>query len=180
MKRSLEKEMMDLADKPHDLYLDDLRNLRRFNRYLGGCRSVLKGLASVAKAQPMSRLSILDIGSSSADIPKAMAKWARRRSIRAEIVALEPDAMAAEVARSQARDYREIAVIRGDGANVPFRARVRCGHGLAVTTPFFRSGNHRPAEELVSTGALGDHCQRPGAPSARLSRHSLHHHTVHP
>jgi SAM-dependent methyltransferase len=123
MKRSLAKEMMDLPDKSRDLYLDDLRNLRGFNRYLGGYRSVLKGLDGLAQARPTPHLSILDIGSASADIPKAMAQWARRRSIRAEIVALELDALAAQEARTQTRDYTEISVIRGDGAHAPFRPR---------------------------------------------------------
>ncbi|HSK30234.1 MAG TPA: hypothetical protein VLA17_09745, partial [Candidatus Limnocylindria bacterium] len=77
MKRSLEKELMDLPDKPRDLYLDDLRNLRGFNRYLGGCRSVIQGLESLAQTRPVARLSILVIGSASADIPRAMAEWAR-------------------------------------------------------------------------------------------------------
>jgi 2-polyprenyl-3-methyl-5-hydroxy-6-metoxy-1,4-benzoquinol methylase len=123
MKRSLEKELMDLPDKPRDLYLDDLRNLRGFNRYLGGCRSVIQGLENLAQSRPVARLSILDIGSASADIPLAMAEWARRRNIRIEIVALELEAMAAEEARRQTRHCADIAVVRGDGAFAPFSPR---------------------------------------------------------
>jgi SAM-dependent methyltransferase len=123
MRRSSAKEMMDLPDKPRDLYLDDLRNLRIFNRYLGGCRSVIQGLESLVQERPVARLSILDVGSASADIPRAMAAWARRRSIQVEIVALELEAMAAEEARLQTRNCAEIAVVRGDCAFAPFPPR---------------------------------------------------------
>ena len=44
MKRSAEKEMMDLPGNPKDLLVEDLRNLRNINRYLGGYRGVMKGL----------------------------------------------------------------------------------------------------------------------------------------
>lgn len=62
MKRSLEAEMMDPPDKPRDLYLEDLSNLRRFNRHLGGRRSLplrivaleLDGIAA-AEARERSR-----------------------------------------------------------------------------------------------------------------------------
>jgi SAM-dependent methyltransferase len=120
MKRSREKEMMDLPEKPRDLFVDDLRNLRRFNRYLGGSRSVIKGLESLIRAKNVTRLSILDVGTGSADIPKAIVRWARGKAIDVKIVAVELDAIAAREALIQTQDYSEITVIRGDGAETPF------------------------------------------------------------
>jgi SAM-dependent methyltransferase len=120
MKRSAEKELMDLPGKPRDLFVDDLRNLRRFNRYLNGRRSVMKGLAKVVETYKLTRLSILDVGTGSGDIPRAIVEWGRKKGVLVEVVALELDAIAAQEAQAQTREYSEIAVIRGDGANAPF------------------------------------------------------------
>lgn len=122
MKRSTNKELMDLPGKSPELFIDDLRHLREFNRYLGGSRSVLKGLQSLVRARSMNRLSILDVGTGSADIPRAIVRWARRKAVDVEIIAIELDAIAAREARIQTQEYSEITVVRGDGADAPFRA----------------------------------------------------------
>jgi SAM-dependent methyltransferase len=122
MRRSTDKELMDLPGKSPDLFIDDLRHLREFNRYLGGCRSVLQGLKSLVRAQNMHRMSILDIGTGSADIPRAIVRWARREAVDVAIVAVELDPIAAREARLQTRDYPEISVIRANGADAPFHA----------------------------------------------------------
>lgn len=75
MKRSTDKELMDLPGKSVDLFIDDLRHLRQFNRYLGGSRSVIKGLESLVGAKNVARLSILDVGTGSADIPYTLQEW---------------------------------------------------------------------------------------------------------
>ena len=49
MKRSTEKEMMDLPGNPRELLVEDLRNLRIINRYLGGYRGVIKGLKRLVR-----------------------------------------------------------------------------------------------------------------------------------
>ena len=50
VKRSHEKEMMDLSGNNPELLAEDLRNLRLLNRYLRGSRSVI--LALLAHARP--------------------------------------------------------------------------------------------------------------------------------
>jgi tetratricopeptide (TPR) repeat protein len=122
MKRSTDKELMDLPGKSVNLFIDDLRHLRQFNRYLGGSRSVIKGLERLIDARNLARLSILDVGTGSADIPRAIVRWARGKAVDVEIVAMELDAIAAHEALIQTQDYSEITVIRGDGANAPFHA----------------------------------------------------------
>jgi SAM-dependent methyltransferase len=141
MKRSTEKEMMDLPGNPRDLLVEDLRNLRTINRYLGGYRGVMKGLKRLVRKDAMSRFSLLDVGTGSADIPKVIVRWARNQRIEARIVALEPEPVTARVAamltqqetnppfipllhRRKERDFRRcgISVVRGDGMAPPFRA----------------------------------------------------------
>jgi hypothetical protein len=141
MKRSAEKEMMDLPGNPKDLLVEDLRNLRRINRYLGGYRGVMKGLKRLIAEHKMSRFSLLDVGTGSADIPRVIVQWARDRGIEAQVVGLEPEAVTAQVAailtqeqtnppfipllqRGKEGDFRRcgISVVRGDGNAPPFRA----------------------------------------------------------
>jgi SAM-dependent methyltransferase len=122
MKRSTEKEMMDLPGNTKELLVEDLRNLRIINRYLGGYRGVMKGLKQLVRNDRMSRFSLLDVGTGSADIPRVIVRWARNRRIEARIVALEPDPVTAAEAAHQTRQWPEITVIRGDGMAPPLQA----------------------------------------------------------
>jgi SAM-dependent methyltransferase len=141
MKRSTEKEMMDLPGNPKELLVEDLHNLRIINRYLGGYRGVMKGLERLVRKDGIGRFSLLDVGTGSADIPQIIVQWARNRGIEARVVALEPDPVTAHVAatltqeqinppfipllqRGKEGDFRRcgISVVRGDGMAPPFRA----------------------------------------------------------
>jgi SAM-dependent methyltransferase len=121
MKRSTEKEMMDLPGNPKDLLVEDLRNLRVINRYLGGYRGVMRGLKRLVRKDRMTRFSLLDVGTGSADIPKVIIRWARTQTILARIVALEPEPVTAAEAAHQTQRWPEITVIRGDGMAPPFQ-----------------------------------------------------------
>ena len=83
MKRSTEKEMMDLPGNPKELLVEDLRNLRIINRYLGGYRGVIKGLKRLVGEGRIRRFSLLDVGTGSADIPTVIVQWAQHRGIEA-------------------------------------------------------------------------------------------------
>lgn len=172
MKRSREKEQMDLADKPREVYLDDLRNLRGFNRYLGGCRTVLKGLRTFTRAQRVSRLSLLDVGSASGDIARAAVEWARRRGIQMEIVALELDPLAAQEARYQSHAYPEISVVRGDAARPPFRAGA---FDMVVASQFL---HHFSEQEIVGLLQTWARTARRAILVSDLVRHPIAYHGI--
>lgn len=141
MRRSQQKEIMDFPDNPKDILDEDLRNLRHLNRYLGGHRSVLRGLDRLVGKGKLRRFSLLDVGTGSGDIPARINHWAEQRGIKASIVALEPEPVTAQIAatitqqqtnppfipllqRGKEGDFRhrEITVVRGDGIAPPFRA----------------------------------------------------------
>lgn len=121
MKRSLDKEMMDLPSAPR-LLEGELYNLKILNRALGGRRGILYCLEALVKKNRLSGFSLLDVGTGGADIPVAIVRWARRRSIAARIVALEPGPVAAAVARRETRDFPEVSILRGDGFKPPFHS----------------------------------------------------------
>ena len=120
MKRSVEKELMDLPGNAPAVLEEDLRNLRLLNRYLGGYRCIRTGLEEILGNPQESEISFLDVGTGSADIPAAIVRWGRARGIDVRIVALEPDPTTASIAASRTRHLREISVVRGDASQPPF------------------------------------------------------------
>jgi SAM-dependent methyltransferase len=167
MKRSHEKEMMDLPGNPRDLLRDDLRNLIRLNRYLGGYRGVKRSFERLVCKKKMTGFSLLDVGTGSGDIPAAIALWARKRGISARIVALEPEAVTAEAAALQTKDFPEIRVIRGDGAALPFNGRsfdfVLCSQVL----------HHFSEEKIVALLRMWSRSARRAVIVSDLIRHPL-------
>jgi SAM-dependent methyltransferase len=123
MKRSHEKEMMDSPNPPRELLLGGLKNLRLLNRYFGGYRCVESALAEFVLKRRLRRLSLLDVGTGSADIPERIVCWCQRRAIDVRIVALDLDPVTTKLAAQREKHRREIAVIRGDAAHPPFAPR---------------------------------------------------------
>jgi SAM-dependent methyltransferase len=130
MKRSTEKEMMDLPGNPRELLVEDLRNLRIINRYLGGYRGVMKGLKRLVRKDGMSRFSLLDVGTGSADIPRVIVQWARNQGIEARVVALEPEPVTARVAAILTQQQTNPPFIpllqRLPSAVIPAQAGIQC------------------------------------------------------
>ncbi len=123
MRRSHEKEMMDLPEISADLLEEDLRNLRTINRYLGGYRGLLWCMERLINPMESNRFSLLDVGTGSGDMPLAIVRWARRRGICSTVVGLEPHPTTAAVARGQTRGFPEVSIVRGNGFAPPFPPR---------------------------------------------------------
>ena len=120
MKRSYDKEMMDITGNSPELLADDLRNLRLLNRYLSGSRSVLLALQRALGREPLKQISVLDVGTGSADIPAAIFAWAKRRNVTAKIVGVEADSITARIAADQTKQLADIEIIQGDAGAPPF------------------------------------------------------------
>ena len=123
MKRSLEKEMMDLTGLPARLLEGDLKNLRTINRALGAARGVLGCLDGYVEENRLTGFSLLDVGAGSGDLSARIAAWARRKGVPARIVALERDPVAAQMAHRRTAVWPEISVLRADGFSPPFAPR---------------------------------------------------------
>jgi SAM-dependent methyltransferase len=113
--------MMDAPGLDPALLRRTLIDLAWINRTLGGSRVVLKELAPLLGRLP-SPVRILDVGTGYADIPRAIARWARRRGIGVEIEALDRSPEIVGLARQACRDYPEIRVRPGDGLALPHGA----------------------------------------------------------
>lgn len=113
--------MMDHAGNPADLLEGDLANLRLLNRLLGGHRAALTGLRRVVGPREAPGLSLLDVGTGSADIPAAIVRWARRQGLSVRVVAVEANPVTAAAARRLTRNLPEISVLQADARNLPFK-----------------------------------------------------------
>jgi SAM-dependent methyltransferase len=125
--RSSEAELMDGTDYAPAELIENLADLRRVNRYLGGVGALTRRLFPMIllmiRATGRKRVSLLDVGSGSADIPMRIVGWARDRGIEVRVVALDLNEIAAGEARKQVADYPEIEVVRADAMNLPFEDR---------------------------------------------------------
>lgn len=87
--RAAGSELMDEPTADRAELARSLADIRAVNRWLGGTRVVLRHLAELVQRYPRPCWRVLDIASGSGDIPLAVARWARKRGIRMEIVATD-------------------------------------------------------------------------------------------
>src|SRR5438094_6424864 len=111
MRRSLEKEMMDLPDQPKQLLEEDLRNLTIINRYLGGYRGVMRAVARLVEEQKLARFSLLDVVAGSGDIPARIATRIRKKRSAARLVAIHTAPVTVAVMAEKSRDTPEISLL---------------------------------------------------------------------
>jgi ubiquinone/menaquinone biosynthesis C-methylase UbiE len=88
--RTDEPEWMDAPGHDPAMLADNLGDLRRVNRWVGGVWLTLRGLdrltAALYRGAP---LTIVDLATGGADIPRAVARWAQRRGFRASVLATD-------------------------------------------------------------------------------------------
>ncbi|HKX33123.1 MAG TPA: methyltransferase domain-containing protein [Blastocatellia bacterium] len=118
--RSNEAELIDGSDYSSDEFIDNLSDLRRVNRYLGGQNALTRHLFPMIEALGQERVRLLDVGTGSADIPTKIVQWSRARGIKVQFVALDYNELAAREASRMTVRYPEIQVVRADALNLPF------------------------------------------------------------
>jgi ubiquinone/menaquinone biosynthesis C-methylase UbiE len=118
--RSNEAELMDGSDYTPDELIENLDDLRRVNRLLGGTGALTKHLFPMIEESNGRPVRLLDVGTGSADIPAKIVRWARARGISVEFIVLDLNEIAAREARALTANYPEIKVVRADAMNLPF------------------------------------------------------------
>src|SRR5262245_41124958 len=113
---------VEMLDRPAPLA--DLRqclsDVARLNALFGGRRLTVAGVRRLASALPVARrLTVLDVGTGGADIPRALVRWARRVGRPIRVFALDRDAATLDIAREESATYPEIAFLQGDALDLP-------------------------------------------------------------
>lgn len=112
-------ELMDLPDADPDELRRTLQDLAWINRWSGGTRLVRRHLASLLDGRP-GPIRILDVATGSADIPRAIAGWARRRGLPVRIEAIDHHDRILSLARPASAAYPEIRLRRADALSLPY------------------------------------------------------------
>lgn len=90
----------------------DLENLRKLNQYFGS-HSLMRHFLWLW-LKPGRSYRILDLATGSADIPRMVVDWARRRAIAVRIDAVDLNESTLKIARRRTAGYPEITFIRAD------------------------------------------------------------------
>jgi SAM-dependent methyltransferase len=114
-------ELLDGPLDDHAALAGNLRDLRRVNRLLGGIRLSARALDALAPDAPT--VTMLDVGTGGADIPRALiARW-QRDGRRLRVVGLDsrPEIVAAAAAMTPASPgTHDLELQVGDGRSLPY------------------------------------------------------------
>jgi 2-polyprenyl-3-methyl-5-hydroxy-6-metoxy-1,4-benzoquinol methylase len=158
-----EPEQMDAADVDPTRLRSALRFIRRVNALLGYTRATINHLDAMTRNRPAGRtLTVLDVATGSADVPHAVAGWAKRRGIHVVCVGLDLHEQTLTFAHQLAK--QEHPLVRGDAMQLPFED----GTFDVVMTSMFT--HHLPEEAVVDVLREMDRVARVGIIVADLTR----------
>jgi len=113
------RELMEGAGVDPEALRRTLADLGWINRRLGGVRVVLRHLRRLLPGLPRP-CRILDVGTGYADIPRAVARWARRQRLPLAIEAVDRHPQIVRLAQAASRDYPEISVRTAEATALPY------------------------------------------------------------
>ncbi len=122
-KRIYEEELLDAGKGTDEDVARSLTDLRRINHFLGGKRVVMRALSSCLEKMNTSRVSLLDVGTGSADIPMAAATLCRERGFDPFVAAVDLSERNLRVARERLGVSSDIHFVRADSLKLPFPER---------------------------------------------------------
>jgi ubiquinone/menaquinone biosynthesis C-methylase UbiE len=110
-------EVLDDPRADPALVRAELTDLVRLNRWFGGTRAVVGALLPFLPA-PGGACTLLDVGTGSGDIPRAVSRAAVRRGVRMTVMGLDRSPLAARVAFGAG-----LPTVVSDGASLPLASR---------------------------------------------------------
>ncbi len=102
------EEALDAPGVDDRLVAGSLRDLSRMGNLLGWTRMAVRDVARVVAQQRLHTFSVLDIGTGAANIPIALAQWARQQQREAQFTASDISEQMLAVARANCASFPEI------------------------------------------------------------------------
>ncbi len=113
-----EPEEIDALTLPYADIAEAMRDVALTNRLFGGTQTVLSHTARLLRDVPQgTAVRILDIGTGSADIPRALQVWGERRGLDLTIVGVDNHAQMLQMAANFAPG---IHLVKADALHLPF------------------------------------------------------------
>src|SRR5690349_13891770 len=85
-------EQIDRPDLDKDSLRQELEALEDANRRLGGHQLIVHYVHRLVRRRSLKSLSILDLGTGVADIPRALVAWSRSRDLPVTVTAVDASA----------------------------------------------------------------------------------------
>jgi SAM-dependent methyltransferase len=151
-------ELLDLGEGTAQEVRENLRDMGRVNRWLGGHAALRRFLLPRLRraARRGTPLRILDLASGAAYTSLMLAQWARRQGIALRIVALDASPRHLGVASERVRDYPEISLLSADARGLPFPPD---SFDFVISAQFLH--HLGPAELMMTVRALTTVCDGP-------------------
>lgn len=126
-KQSAELEWMDAPGHSLEVMVDNLGDLRRVNRLLGGVQLTVRPLARLARrAPPAETLRVLDVATGGGDIPQAIVARAGAQGRRVRVTATDVNETIVRLARAASQGSKRGGVgmlfVVADATRLPFAA----------------------------------------------------------
>ncbi len=102
------QELLDAPVADPGVLARNLRDIRRINLMLGWTSLALKQVAQTLADHHLQTFSLLDVATGSADIPRAIARWAQRQQLQAKIIATDISEQILDSARINCASFPEI------------------------------------------------------------------------
>ncbi len=113
--RSKEIEIMDDLDMSGETLVDSLDKLGSINKWLGGNQVTLSGLKLLLKDHPKDKeISIVDFGCGHGDMLRKVAKWARKKGFKLQLIGIDANQATIDYANDLSKDYPEIKYLKQD------------------------------------------------------------------
>lgn len=146
--RLTQAEWMDSPDVSEAEIRQALSEIRWVNGYLGGSSTIIR---EIAKFKDIRRtLEILDLGTGSADIPRALLDWGRQHNMSFQITAIDLNPVAVQEARRLSEDYPELRILRADAFSLPYTAG---SFDMVMSSMFLHHFGEAEAVELLKAMA---------------------------
>lgn len=117
-------ELIDQAGHPREEVERALRDIQWVNRRLSGWHVVRRHLPSLLDRVPAGRpIRALDLGTGSADLPRAMVTWARRRGRSIQVTAVDNNPEVVAFARRECAGEPSVRILQADIFQLPFPPR---------------------------------------------------------
>jgi ubiquinone/menaquinone biosynthesis C-methylase UbiE len=165
-KRRREDEWMDAAGVDPAQLRRSLRFIRRVNTLLGYTRATLWHLKQFSRRwKPGERITMIDFATGSADIPRAILRWATKRNLDVRVVGVDRHPItAAQAAAAGAADPR-LQIVQANVLDLPFAPGT---FDYALTAMFL---HHLDDADVVRVLSAMGRVARRGVVAADLLRH---------
>ena len=119
--RRFASEGMDLPRVPPALVVESLHDLAQLNHRFGGIRAVLRPLMRLMRRWTLRNpIHLLDLGTGSADIPRALVCWARSEGIQLAVTAVDVNPVMCGLARKECVEFPQITIDRHNLLSLPY------------------------------------------------------------